>query len=70
MWFYLKVTYFGLNINQYQVTKYTIIKVRLSFQHKKITFYVGFHSFTIFLFYNKIVKLYMVDGNCRVIVGI
>jgi len=31
--------------------------------------YVGPYSFTIFLFYNKIVKLYMVDGSWTVVVG-
>jgi len=33
-------------------------------------FYVGYHSFTIFLSYSKMFKLYIVNGNLTVIVGI
>ena len=35
-----------------------------------ITFHVGSHSFTVGLFDYKILKIYIVDGSWRVIVGI
>ena len=54
-----KVTCFGLSIYHHQAKKQSL-KGRLKCNiHYIFMFYLGFHSFTICLFYNKTVKFYI-----------
>jgi hypothetical protein len=60
--FYLKAACFGPDIDHHKAKNYTIIKRQVKNAIYKLCFKQN-PSFKTFLFYNKIVKLYMVDGS-------